>query len=158
VRFLLPALLVAACSRPPAETAQPRGLQLEGVRLTTWRDGELGSSGTAARATLTAQGFFAEDVALTTSTGVTLRAPLVDGSMDLRRLAASDGAAVKTDDGCSGSTRSRVEYFEGIARTEGPVSGGGCGFTVDGSRLEYNVLERRAEISGPVKTRIEAAP
>jgi hypothetical protein len=38
------------------------------------------------------------------------------------------------------------------------VSGGGCGFSVDGARLVYDVAERRAEVFGPVKTRIEAAP
>ena len=151
------ALAAAACTRPPPEQPAPRGLLLEGVTLTTWRGAELSASGTAARATVTPQGFFAEGVSVKLAGGVSLTAPLLDGAMSLDRLAAADGVTVKTSDGCAGSTRGRVDYEGGVARTEGPVTGGGCGFSLDGARLVYSVAERRAEVLGPVRTRIEAA-
>lgn len=150
-------LFLAACARPPAEQPQPRGVQLAGVQLTTWRGAELSAQGTARAATLNAGGFVAEDVALTSAGGTTLRSPRIEGELDLSRLTAG-GVAVKTAAGCEGSTAQRVDYAEGIAASAGPVTAGGCGFTLDGSRVVYRVLERRAEIAGPVRTRIEAAP
>lgn len=150
-------LIIAACSRPPAETAQPRGLQLEGVTITTWHGAAQTATGTAARALVTPSGFYAEDVKLKSASGVELVAPLLDGALDLSRAAAADGASVKTSDGCSGQTRGRVDYVQPIVRTEGPVTGGGCGFELNGSKLTYDLVQRRAEIAGPVRTRIEAA-
>lgn len=154
----LPALLIiAACSRPPAETSRPSGLQLEGVTLTTWHGAAPSASGTAARALITPSGFSAEGVKLKSATGVELTAPRLEGELDLSRMSAAEGASVKTADGCAGQTRGRVEYVAPLVRTAGPVSGGGCGFELEGSKLTYDVLERRADLAGPVRTRIEAA-
>jgi hypothetical protein len=159
LRLLFALLLIApGCSRPPAESTQPRGLQLEGVTITTWRGAAISASGTAARALITPSGFQAEGVSLRSAAGVELRAPLLDGAIDLSNMSAADGAAVKTSDGCAAQTRGRVAYAAPIVRTEGPLSGGGCGFQLSGSRLTYDVVERRAEVFGPVRTRIEAAP
>lgn len=151
-------LVIAACDRPPELRPAPRGVELEQVQLTTWRGAEVTAKGTASRATLTVDGFVADDVTLTTATGTTLRAPKIDGQMDLKQMAAAQGLAVKSQDGCTGSTAQRVDYVDGIATTTGPVQGGGCGFTLHGSRLVYSLPERRAEVFGPVRTRIEASP
>ena len=158
MRSLQLLLVFAACDRPPQVHAPARGVELTGVELTTWRGAELSASGTAKYATLTVDGFVAEDVTLTTATETSLRAPKVDGQMDLKQLAAAQGLSVKSRDGCTGSTAQRVDYVEGLATTTGPVQGGGCGFTLNGARLVYSLPERRAEVFGPVRTRIEASP
>jgi hypothetical protein len=149
-------LLACACTRPPAGQPQPRGVQLDAVQLTTWRGAELSARGTARTATLTADGFVAEDVAVTSAGGTALKAPRVEGDIALEKLTASGGLSVKTDGGCEGYTRDRVDYGDGIALSTGPVTAGGCGFLLEGSRLVYRVAEHRAEVFGPVRTRVEA--
>ncbi|MBL8953916.1 MAG: hypothetical protein JNK82_24275 [Myxococcaceae bacterium] len=156
-RFLLPLAALAACSRPPAETSQPRGLQLERVTIETWHGPTLSASGTAARALITASGFSAEGARLTSATGVELDAAALEGENDLRHMSAAGGASVKTRDGCAGETKGRVDYAAPLVRAEGPVSGAGCGFELAGGGLTYDVSERHAEIEGPVRTRIEAS-
>jgi hypothetical protein len=150
-------VLGVACSRPPTtDAAQPRGVQLENVQLTTWRKADLSASGTAKRATLTVWGFSAADVEVTTATGSTLRAAAVEGDIELTAVNAASGAEVKTSDGCVASTRTRVDYAEGVVRSAGAVNAHGCGFELDGQRASYIVAERRADIEGPVRTRIDA--
>jgi hypothetical protein len=157
VKHLTALLVFAACSRPPVETSQPRGLQLERVSITTWHGPTLSASGTAERALITAAGFSAEGAKLKSANGVALSAPRLEGVTDLSHLTATGGASVKTSDGCAGETKGRVEYTAPLVRADGPVSGAGCGFELAGAGLTYDVGERHAEISGPVRTRIEAS-
>ena len=151
-------LLAAACGRPPAVAPLPKGVQLEAVKLTTWAGPQLSARGTAAKATLTPQGFVADDVVITSADGTTVRAVRIEGQLDLDRVVAPQGVAVQTADGCDGATREPVDYVHGVATATGPITAGGCGFELQGSRLRYSVAERRAEISGPVRTRVEARP
>ncbi len=156
MRPALGILLLLGCSRPPSEASQPGGLQLERVTITTWHGAAVTASGTAARAVVTPSGFSAEGANVRSASGVEVKAARLEGELDLSRLTATEGAAVTTSDGCSGETRGRVDYATPLVRTEGPVSGAGCGFELAGSRLTYDVAERRAEVFGPVRTRIEA--
>src|SRR5262245_17776526 len=102
VRSLSGLLLCCACARPPpAATAATAGVDIEQVRLTTWRGERLTARGTARTATLTADGFRAEGVTLELPKRESVRAPRVEGALDGRRLTASDGADAQTPDGCS---------------------------------------------------------
>lgn len=151
-------LIAAACTRPPAAQRAEQGVNLHNVKVTTWAGPELRARGTAERATLTPESFVAEDVALTTAEGTLLRAPRVEGNVELTRAAAPSGLDAKTAEGCEGSTRERVEWNDGVATTAGAITAKGCGVELSGSRLTYNLAEGRAEIFGPVRTRIEATP
>ena len=157
MRPLAVALLLLGCSRPTAPAPQRHGVELSDVRLTTWRGPELTARGTAQRATLTAAGFAADGVELTTASGTTVRAPRVDGELDLSRITA-DRLDVETASGCVGSTQGRVVYQGAFVTSSGPVCAQGCGFSLSGSKLTYSVLERRAVVEGPVHTLLEARP
>jgi hypothetical protein len=149
--------MLAACARPVATRPEPKGVELSGVRLTTWRGARLTSHGTARRASLGADGFSAEGVELVSASGTRVRAPAAKGTLDLSRVIA-DAAGVKAPDGCEAATHQRVSWALGELKSEGPVSARGCGFSLDGSRLTYSVVERRALVDGPVRTRVEARP
>lgn len=156
-RFALLCLL--SCSRPPPDEApRAQGMQLHGVKVTTWRGSELTAAGTASLIEVRGTTFVAHDADVKTGDGSTMRSAHVEGALDLSTMSAPPGVQVITRDGCEGRTRAPVDYANGVAVASGAVDAKGCGFTLAATGMSYVVAERRALLNGPVATRIEAAP
>jgi hypothetical protein len=59
-------------------------------------------------------------------------------------------------DGCRVHTATPVFMDDGVASIAGPVAVDGCGVSLDATRAKFYLRDSRAELEGPVHTRLEA--